>query len=586
MNARKLSDAFLRFQALMTVIVSCASLSLYAQVATQALSLDQGWNAIYLSVSPTVAADDLFAQWPVHSVSAYRSSELLRTEQVAAGLSGESAAVAPFGIWTREELAASTLRYVPADTVLVCFNTNSAAFHVNVHGSPAAPRIAWHTTSAGVGCYNYVGVRLNAPVLPSDYFAGADIGTPAFLKLGGRSEATPTVYNPQRGSVPWMLTDGDAILVRAEKRSDWSGPLHISPVNGIDFGRDSMLSAVNIRNDGVVAKTVAFAFVPSADGLVQPELLWRDSSTALSTNSWEVLSAPVVKTLNTGETWRVSVAIDRTQFGAAAAGSRCGGSLVIEEQAGTCMRVALPLSVTAGDVSADEGKAPGTWPAGLWVGTIELSSVSRWVNDTARVDDLPSGGRMKLRLLLHVGDDGSTHLLQRVIIAGRANTDGSYSQHLFGPAATIPAEYDVASRISCAALPASLGLLAPAGGAFLGSTEQPLVFNYTIAGNDSSNPFYHPLHPHFDGLRADFKTPAPSGDDFTNYIGAVKPERFSISGALRLTFDENAGAAWDPEETVTGAVRWTYSGIRREGAIHAGGTFVLTRIASNGTIHE
>ena len=53
-----------------------------------------------------------------------------------------------------------------------------------------------------------------------------------------------------------------------------------------------------------------------------------------------------------------------------------------------------------------------------------------------------------------------------------------------------------------------------------------LRFTYTIAANDSVNPFRHPDHPDHDGLASDFTTPLPSGDSPTNYIGEIKPEPF------------------------------------------------------------
>ena len=156
---------------------------------------------------------------------------------------------------------------------------------------------------------------------------------------------------------------------------------------------------------------------------------------------------------------------------------------------------------------------------------------------------------------------------------------------LFGPDAAIPPGYSIVQRISCSALPVRMGILAAdEGGRFLDDSETPLCFSYTIGENDPSNPFYHPLHPQFDGLQGDFKTPSPSGANITNYIHAVKPERFPIHGKISLSFDPAAHPVQDSQTPVTGKILWGYSGLRRNDTIYAGGTFSLVRISPLGSI--
>ena len=566
-----------------SLIASGGLCTLQAQTVRQTITLEKGWNAVYLSVSPSSSVSDLFTQWPVHSVSVYRPAEVARTEQTKSGLSDEAAAPLPMGIWTREEPEASTLRALPADSVLVCFNTNSTSFTDQIEGIPSAPRIAWQSgASIGKKIYNYVGVRLNdsESVTPAAYFAGAGLGAPLYMKLAGQGEGKPTAFNPQRGSIPWTLKDGEALLVTADKLSDWSGPLHVAPLDGLRFPEDHSVASLEIRNDGVEPKTVRISLCQSEDGMSRPFFHWRDDSTTFTTNTWQKLSGDLSKTIQTGETWRVTFGVDRAQFKVADSEKTFGGILRIEERGGTCMFVEVPAVVEVGRLSAD-GQAPsGTWPAGLWLGEAEFTTVSRWNNDNTRVDGLPAGGRMRLRLLLHISDHGEIRLLQRVLFGFKELTDGKSKVCLFAPGDRIPPEYGIVRRISCSALPVHLGKLAPVSGRFMGSKEESLRFRYTIGEDDPSNPFYHPLHPQFDGLREDFKTPSPSGGDITNYVGEVKPERFPIDGEIRLTFDQKDVVSWDPAENVTGSILWGYSGIRREGPVYAGGTFSLVRVSA------
>lgn len=88
----------------------------------------------------------------------------------------------------------------------------------------------------------------------------------------------------------------------------------------------------------------------------------------------------------------------------------------------------------------------------------------------------------------------------------------------------------------------------------------------------------------FDGKQMDFKTPAPDGDDIENYIGSVKPEWFSIGGAVEFKFDDNAATAWTPVEQLSGDAKWIYSGVRRDGPVTAEGRFTLKRVAKDAEI--
>jgi hypothetical protein len=90
----------------------------------------------------------------------------------------------------------------------------------------------------------------------------------------------------------------------------------------------------------------------------------------------------------------------------------------------------------------------------------------------------------------------------------------------------------------------------------------------------------HPLHPQHDGLRWDFKTAAPSGDDFANYKGDVKPETFSVRNEISLAFDLNGGeAAWNPEETKSGRVTWKLTNLMRQGPITLVGDMTIKRVS-------
>ena len=519
----------------------------------QTVTLSNGWNAVYVSVAPQAPADEVFADWPVWSVSAYNAQAYLSTVSTTGGRTGEGVVNAPYWIWSREAGQANTLNALAADTVLCCYSTNSAPFTTVLRGVPAAPRIAWHASQTGDNAtLNAIGVRLNGTVKLTDWLEGspAKANAPAY-RIGGTKDDSPAFVSPGVGFTnnrPVYINDGAVVFVSGEEVSDWSGPLYIMPRAGIDFGSDGMVEEMSVRNDGADDKTVTISYVDSVDGMARPGLLFRESYGDASVAEWLPFTNALTRVVSTGGTWRVALALDRTKL--AGTEAEIGGVLRIEETDGTHTLAWLP-------VSAKDVKPVAAWPQGLWVANIALSKVSFYKADANREDGVPSGGLMKLKVYVRVDADGIAHLMQRVTVGG--------------------------TRLSSAALPVDLPDTPAASGTF-GAADFPLVFNYVIGANSPSNPFRHALHPLFDNKQMDFKTPAPSGDDVNNYVGSVKPELFSIGGKVEFEFAESAATAWTPVEKLSGTCKWSYTGVRRDGPVVAEGTFTMQRVSTSANI--
>jgi hypothetical protein len=166
------------------------------------------------------------------------------------------------------------------------------------------------------------------------------------------------------------------------------------------------------------------------------------------------------------------------------------------------------------------------------------------------------------------------------VAAGTTAADGTFAYTLYAGKAEVPSTAREAMRISSAVLP----------------TETPVVestfffagvfgFAFTVAGDGATSLLRHPLHPQHDGLRWDFATPAPSGDDFANYKGTVKPETFSVSNNITLMMDMNGGEAqWTPEESKTGKCYWSLDGPRHEGTVTIRGDMSIHRVAPHTAI--
>jgi hypothetical protein len=554
-----------------------AALAVGAGHVEQSVTLTNGWNAVYVKVAPDEPVAELFASWPVNSVSVYNADAYRYTVSAAGGNTGEPTVRSPYWIWSREAPYASALRSLSGDSVLVLFATNAEPFTATLQGRPAAPRLAWHvTTDENSASYNIAGVGLSGRVKLRDYFAGC----PAFVSSGayfmsGADEASPRLRPVATGTKTAYLDDGDVVFLPGSAVSDWSGPLYVTPRFGIDFGEAGMLDELTIRNDGAAEKTVNISYVDSVDGKKRPELLYRESYAETASAEWLPFTNALCRVLSTGETYRVALAFDRSK--ARGSGAELGGVMNVFETGGTLMHTAIP-------VSARDVRLASVWPQGLWEAKIRLSRVSFYVSDTNRVDDVAAGGAMDFKVYLHVDIQGAVRLLQRVTVGGLKDSDGNMSQTIYAPTATPPSSMSYSTRLSSVALPVDLPETVATGGAF-GDNTAPLVFNYTIGAKSPSNPFRHALHPMFDGKKSDFKDDAPDGDDFSNYTGSVKPELFSIGGEVRFAFDDNAANAWTPKETLSGECTWIYTGVRRDGPVVAKGSFKMTQIAKTAEIN-
>ena len=573
--------------ALTLSLLGATSMAL-GQGVVQSLTLQPGWNALYLAVSPMGTADDFFASWPVPSVSVHNALAFRLGHRFSDSASEATAAGQPFFIWTREAPGVSTVgQQVPGDSVLVCFNNSGKVFQTDVYGVPVAPRLAWHKSEES-GSLNYVGVSVaREGVSVREYFEGQTFSR--VYRLSGPAESTPKPTVSLAG-MNTALRDGDVVLLPGETVSEWSGVLNVSPSQGVNFGDSRETAAFSIRNDGMAKRTVTVAYGPSEGGaqVPFPEVQWRDETLAAAP-TWKPWVEPISRTLEPGETWEVALALDRSQFREADAGKAVGGILTFTEDGPSAMRARIPLQAVA--------KAePSAWPAGLWVVTVTLNRVDRVVNKETVKNRLPAGGKMRFRLLLHVDRAGVCRLLQRVTLAGSYTSDGVFTSALYAGGAKVPTAQEITLRYSCVTLPTDTPVIRATSGAFGApgpeGNFQPsggLRFTYTIGANSASNPFHHPYHPDHDGKAWDFATPLPDGRAFEAYQETVKPETFSIDGQVVLQWGKEAGK-WRPTEQVTGTCHWAYGnaegsgGLRHEGTIWASGPFVMERVSDDATL--
>ena len=571
--------------ALLCAALCASAQSARAQCAAQNITLKPGWNAVYVEVSPEEGAEEVFAQWPVDSVGVYDPAAFLATRQFSADGGTEGLVSSPILMWNRQYQDASSVERIPAGVVCLCFNTNLFQNGTTtLVGVPAAPRATWHQSDGG-DVLNYFGFSLQdgATVKPAAYLAGfEELTGDSMMRIGGKVRGDPPTR--LRFYEDETVSDGEALLIGASDLSDWSGALFVSPQSGLDFGASGVRATLSIRNDGDEPRTVALeldravAELDSQLPFSSAFLRWRDEDVARTNAAWntvEALGEVARKRLDEGETWRIAFGLDRTKLvganGAALPRGVPFGALLtaLDVDGDTKMKAVVPLR---GETAGTDA-ALTAWPAGLWVSEASLDSV--FAPDSGAWTE--TGGRAKIRLPIHVDSHGTIRLLQRVVAAGETASDGTLSYRLYAGSAKVPTTATETLRISSVVLPTETPVIdADAGG----SLREGASFRFTVAADGPTSLLRHPLHPQHDGLRWDFTTPAPSGDEFANYKGDVKPETFSVSCRIELSISMDGGeAAWNPEGTKSGTCKWTFSNLMRQGDVVLSGPMTVKRVS-------
>ena len=544
----------------------------------QSISYAKGWNLVYVKVAPNKSADELFKDWPVDSVALYDPAAYLDTKQYSAEDSDEGTTRNVMRTWRRGNPGASGFVAVPADSILM-FKATEAGQKI-IYGEPRAPRITWHPSIAGAPM-NFVGISTWAESPVADYFSGSGVLLSDCFTIWGSGDTPQQAawFNGQK------LKDGIALAVDAERPRDWSGVLCVSPRDGLDFGTEGLKATLEIRNDGAtnaVVKIEMTGETPEHDTDIDPVplgLYVRDSLDAMTNGPWTAFSTSTAlqRELAAGEMWKIAFALDRLQL-AAPSGTEYGAILDIRNVTpnGGNMRVDVPIKVTSDGGASSEF----AWPKGVWVTAAELDAVNFMVTSGdsgtfKKMDEgiKKAGGRMSVRLPLYVDDNGTMTLLQRLWF-GR-NTNGVLRAYS-GAIKTSDEPLSELQRLSTPFLPTDQPEIAFSSGSVFGRTA---LASFVVGENSHVNPMRHAQHPQHDGLTTDYKNAAPSGDNFNNYIGLVKPELFSVSNRVNFAWDQTQAAMWNPEETLTGELTWEFDGLRHEGTVRAKGRFAMKRIS-------
>ena len=574
------------------IAAGLAALTASASHVDQTLVLKPGWNAIYLEVTPDdgneATTDDTLCEnvfnageyGAVTTVMAYRSDAYDETRQY--GDDGSEILQKPVSYltWLRGDATGSTLRALAGGRSYLIYVTGKSQVTNKVTGVPCAPLMTWRDTSNG-DFINLVGMTLSIEdkIPASKCFGEGPYGNKGTIYEVGGTNSVPDFKPVAFMGVP-KIVSGKAYGASAERSGSWGGVIGFVSSGGITFGADDSQASVEVKNNGTSERIFRFTTVASIlPGENFPEQFQRRLprtdlvSDAAWTNlasgsSWDVKLEP-------GKSVVETFSVDRLKLSENAA---YGAVLVIDDLSGTQMRVRVPIFVEKGAESAEAVE----FPVGLWSGYIQMEAVSR-LDDTNRIP-VKAGGTLKMNVMMHVAQDGSVKLLQRVV----AGVETNGTQRLWRELESVPAEVTNARRFSTVMMSIDNPVVEKTSGTFGDS----LAFDWTVAERAADNPFRHAWHPDHDGKKADYSGAAPSGDDLANYANVVKPELWSITNRMEFSWHENNDPYKDvnfertPTEKTAGFVTWTVDGLTAKEPIRSIGVFVLQRAIKAATIED
>ena len=563
---------------LLLSLLSLLSLSSFASHISETMTLENGWNAIYLESTPANAlCADFFAGSPVVRVASYQSDAYSSTRQIADDGTSIDQKPISYHVWLPNDETASTMDSLVGGNVYLIYTTN--VWSKTFLGVPAAPRQTWRATSGDTGFMNLVGVSVdtNDTVTAKLYFGEGPYGTAsgAAYKIAGTNEQAPSFLSMGiiGGSA---LQGGKAYALTATKDGDWPGVIGFLGSASVDFGSGDFAS-VTLKNFGTTNHTFRVTIVASADEQERDNVppLKRKVKDEKGVESWTNVTE--------GVSWDVTLApgassVQRFAISnrmAMVSGKTYAAVMQIEDLGGTQMRVRIP--VTVGEKSADEA----AFPTGLWAGYIQMETVSSLTNVTPTA----AAGTLKMNILVHVPSNGVPRLLQRVA----AGVDATGKIRLFKELSSAKAACENPRRLSTVMMSVANPIVDASAHTTFGNQLQ---FDWTVGATARDNPFRHAWHPDHDGKTADYKGDVVSGDDLANYVNPVKPELWSVTNTLYLSWHKQNAPAEDvdfehnPEETTAGYATWTVGGLISNGPIESLGIFYLKRIADVGELEN
>lgn len=555
----------------------------HAEWVTQEVTLNPGWNAVYLTLQPVPGScEEVFRGVPIRSVWVW-NKRFSPMQYVR-----DPATLVPKG--------EDWLTYFPADSQQAFLTTLHAVLGgraclidyagaeptvLTLRGEAVSHQPDWLSDS-----FNFVGFDIdpaNPPTVSRFFSPAPELTSRAVYRLD-QAGRWNEIADPARET----LRSGEAYLIYCKGASSFAGPVSVRcPIpGGLEYGHEMTTQTLTLRNDSDQPKTLTLSLAPSVRSASEGSapLAGEVALYYKKLLAWRRLVEPIAVRVEPHSAGALELGVRRVEMAPPPSPDALFEStLIVEDGEGSLIRV--PVSARK---SLDD--------AGLYVGVAVVNAVSE-ASALDTVTPQPTSSEFRFRIILHKDDrtPPRVHLLQHVTVMqvqpSTVSDPDNPSETIVVPAryvlladdALIP-QYEgvsmrdnviVGRRISSPAFgfsdPVPLAQNAADSNRYSGSIVTPY--------DDPLNPFLHRYHPDHDNLNENFRPFTDlAGNDISENI-----ESYTFTRTVRLTFtdddpDQLGEIAWG-YDLLGGVYEETISGVHRND-IHLRGTFRVNRISS------
>jgi len=569
-----------------------------AQWTNQTITLQPGWNAVFLEIQPQPGdCDAIFAGIPLETVWSWnrRFTPIEYITITSTNLNNSVPRQPDWLVYYPPDSplrGQSTLISVTGGKPLLLRLAGNTPVTWTIVGKVLVAKPAWVPNSM-----NLVGFTLPTASPPSyrAFFAAsaAHSNSPIYtLNSAGSWVITPATSLMQSGRCFWIFAKG---------YSDYAGPTSITlpQYTGLNFGRNLAEQVLRIKNATTTSRTYTLAPKPSLTPAVGQDLLAGEvpmqcwSYDALLYNNW--LPFPASFTIAAGQQLSLRVAIVRTNMAAftpppGITNVSYQSILEVTDDAGLTR---IPVPVTA--LGLQNFGAGGVTHAGLWVGTVSLNAVNQPTSLADPSTPLATGNDFQFRIILHLDRNNTPRLLQKVVQMWQPGTykpdpangnqqvvdspgrfvlltDDSLIPNYSG--ASLRDGQPVGRRFSSVAFSFKDPVILSASGAFGSGSFSCIITNDYDA---PLNPFKHKFHPDHDN-RDQALQKLPEG-----------VEGFTVTRTITLQFSsvdpQNLGLSGWGDTRLGGTYTERITGLHRN-TLAASGTFMVQQASSVAVLND
>lgn len=579
-----------------------------AQWTSQSVSLQPGWNAVFLEVQPEPKdCSSLFSNLPIDSVWGWnrRFSPVQFVQDASTLIPAQPDWLVYLPTNSPAAAAVNLFTLEGGKCYLIKLATNSAPVLWSIQGQPSLRKVQWLANSL-----NLVGFGLDRTNPPSfqAFFSGSAAHANSPVYRLNTSGSWNQVVSPSATS----MRSGEAFWVQCNGASDYQGPLTLTVAQrtGLVYGRSLVEQTLTIQNSSSSVKNLVLSPLNSANpanssspalaGAV-PLSYWKLDQ-ANNVAGWFPLSGPLSQpNLQPGQSLQLRLEVrrpDMTPY--TGTGPALYQSLLeIRDIAGSS-RLVLPVSAAGLHANnsglalvahrpKDGGSTNAPAHAGLWVGSVSLNQVSQPASANPAMPT-NTASAFQFRLIVHVDSTGQARLLQKILQMWKPGTykpdpnntnvmvvdqpgrfvlltDESLISSIAGlTGAALRDDQPVGRRLSTAAYGNRAPVLLSGSGDF-GADQSTFSCQTVLDYDDPINPFKHKYHPDHDNLDARFQQKLPDGQ-----------ESFTVTRQIQLQFSPNdpdnlALAGWGDTQ-LGGKYTETITGLHNQ-PLYISGTFRL-----------